>query len=159
MKAFFGWLMLAVGLFCGVLAWREWAGGMPPLWTLLADRVETEVTSVALSEEVDAAGRQHKVAHLSVTWPPGAGTSQEVVGLRPKNDVWHMHTPQEYVRDHPVGSPMTVRAVGGRPMADRTDLRELGYALAASTLALALTVPGLALLTGWVRERRRVPGA
>ena len=158
MKVVFGWLMLLVGLAACVIAWREWQGGLPPLWTVLADRVETEVTRVGLDDEVDASGHHHLVAHVAVAWPPGSGFSQEVVGLGRRNDFWHMHTPQEYVRDHPVGSALTVRAVDGRPMADRTDLRELGYALAATTLALALTVPGVALLTGWLGGRREVSG-
>ncbi len=160
MKSFFGWLMLLLGLLCCVIAWRAWAGGMPPLWTLFAKRVETRVISVELRDELNRKGHEHKVAHIAVAWPPGAAeSSQEVVGLRPKNDVWHMHTPQEYVRDHPVGSSLTVRAVDGRPLADRTDLRELGYALAATALALVLTVPGLALLTGRLGRRRQTSDA
>lgn len=148
MKAVFRWGLLAVGLTCCLLAWREWTSGMPPLWTFLADRVETRVTSLALDDEVDPSGRHHSVPHVVVAWPPGAESSQELIGVRPRDDFWHMHTPKEYLRDHPVGSAMIVRDVGGRPMADRTDLRELGYALLASLLALTITATGLALLTG-----------
>jgi hypothetical protein len=156
MRVLFGWVMLLVGLACCLIAWREWEGGMPPLWTVLSERIDTIVTSAVLGDEVDPSGHHHTVAHVAVAWPPGAESSQEVVGLRPRNDLWHMHTAQEYVRDHPVGSGLTVRDVDGRPMADRTDLRELGYALIASLLALALILPGLALLTGWLGGKREV---
>lgn len=156
MRKQFGWAMLLVGIACCVVAWRAWEGGMPPLWTILSERIETTVTSAALGDEVDPSGHLHSVAHVAVAWPPGAESSREVVGLMPRNDLWHMHTAQEYVRDHPVGSGLTVRDVDGRPMADRTDLRELGYALIASLLALALILPGLALLTGWLGGKREM---
>lgn len=156
MRTLFGWMMLLVGLGCGLMAWHEWEGGMPPLWTLLSERIHTTVTSAAVADEVDPSGHHHSVAHVAVAWPPGAESAQEVVGLRPRNDLWHMHTAQEYVRDHPVGSGLTVRDVDGRPVADRTDLRELGYALVASLLALALILPGLALLAGWLGGKQEV---
>jgi hypothetical protein len=150
-------VLLVASLGFAVLAWREWTYGVPPLWSLAAPRAETVVTRAELLEERRANGHRVNVPHLYVAWPAEGGADEELAGLRSSHEVWHMHTAAEYVRDHPAGSPISVRVVHGHPMADRTDLRELGYALAASLLALGCGGAGLALFRG-KRGREEVAG-
>jgi hypothetical protein len=157
MKSIARWVLLAGSLACAALAWREWTYDVPPLWSLAAPRAETVVTRAELVEESRANGHHAQVPHVFVAWPPEDGTEEELAGLRSSHDVWHMHTPAEYVREHPAGSPISVRVVEGHPMADRTDLRDLGYALAASLLALILGAGGLAL-SGRGSPREEVAG-
>jgi hypothetical protein len=138
--------LLAASLACAVLAWHEWTYGVPPLWSLAAPRAETVVTRAELVEKIGPDGHRVQVPHIYVAWPPERGTDEELAGMWSSHEVWHLHTPAEYVRDHPAGSPISVRVVGAHPLADRTDLRELGYALAASLLAAMFGAGGLALL-------------
>jgi hypothetical protein len=138
-------VLLAGSLAWAVLAWREWTFGVPPLWSVAGARAETVVTHAELVEERRANGHQVQVPHVYVAWPPEEGTDEELAGLRSSHEVWHMHTPAEFVREHPAGSTISVRVVDGHPMANRTDLRDLGYALAASLLAMLFAAGGLAL--------------
>jgi hypothetical protein len=147
--------LLAASLAWAVLAWREWNVGEPPLWSVAAPQAETVVTRAELADETRPNGHHLQVPHVYVTWPPEAGTDEELAGLRSSHEVWHMHTPTEFVREHPVGSPISVRVVRGHPMANRTDLRDLGYALAASLLAIMFGAGGLALFAGR-RERAEI---
>jgi hypothetical protein len=146
--------LLAAGLVWSVLAWHEWTHGVPPLWSFAAPRAETVVTRAELVEESDPGGRAVKKPHIYVAWPPGGAASEELAGLRSGDDLWHLKSDYADVRDHPAGSAIAVRVIDGHPVAARTSLRELGYALAASLLAILSTAGGLAwiVLAGAQRE-------
>lgn len=145
MKTIVCWVLLATGLACALVAWSEWTGGTPPLWSFAGPRAETVVNRAEVVDQIRPNGHHHRVPHIYVAWPPEKGTVEELKGVRSDHEVWHMHTAREFVLEHQAGSPISVRVVDGHPMADRTDLRDLGYALAASLLALALVASGLAL--------------
>ena len=157
MRSIIGWALLAGALAWAALAWREWTYGEPPLWSVGAPRAETVVTRAGLDDEIRRNGHHVQVPHVFVAWPPEEGTEEELAGLRSDHEIWHMHTPAEYVRDHPAGSPISVRVVARHPMADRTDLRDLGYALAASLLALMFAA-GALVLFGRGRGRQEIAG-
>lgn len=147
------WGLISAGLLFAALAWHEWTYGVPPLWSVAAARADTVVTEAEVVEETRPGGRTVAVPHISVAWPPGEGASEELAGLRSGHDLWHLSSAYADVREHPAGSPIAVRVVDGHPMADRTDLRELGYALAASVLAVLAMAGGVALIAS-ARGRR-----
>lgn len=153
MGTFFRRGLVAAGLVAAIVAWFQWTGGMPPLWSMAAHRVQTVVTRTELTDATDMAGHTDKVAHIYVAWPPGSETGVEVPGLRSQHQRWHLHYAGEITRAHPVGSTITVRVVGGWPVADRIDLHDLAYALLATIFAILLIGWGVVLSVNHSRDR------
>lgn len=153
MGAHFRRSLVLAGLVAAIVASFQWTGGMPPLWSMAADRVETVVTRTELTDRTDVAGNTEKVAHIYVAWPPGSETSVEVPGMSSQHQRWHLHYAGEITRAHPAGSTITVRVVGGWPVADRIDLHDLAYALLATIFALLLTGWGVVLSVTQSRAR------
>lgn len=147
-------LLILTGLALTALAVKEWRAGHPPAWTIVAPTASAVVAVSEVRDEVAPDGKLRHFPHIEVTWPADGDALVFLGGIVRGRDLGRLITAESVVREHPVGSTIRVRVVGGQPLADHTDMAVIGYAASATLGALILLILGLFGFRGPTRQEK-----
>ncbi len=131
---------LGVGVIAALMAWNSWTFGEPPPWSVFGPKSAETVLESRVEEGRAGNGTTRYTPVVVVT---AEGEPQQLDGLVPSFSSFSVDMATHAISGYPVGGEVQVRWVGGKAMADRTDLFGMAHAIFISVFAAVFLFGGL----------------